>query len=369
MRDWHDNGWFDPDISCLYPLKGEALRFLLLWLCLLFAAPALADQYYDFNSHHGGGSLLTPEQLGVVVNDADPISVEVSEYYMQARRVPAKNLVHVSIANNPHKLSVQQFSEIKQQINAQLGPDIQAVVMLWTAPYAVGCNSITSAFTLGYDAAQCANICAPGKPNPYFNSPSLQPYTDFGLRISMLLPTESVAQAKALIDRGVLSAFRIQPANAYFLSTSDTARNVRAQFFPKSGNVPQRQLAIKTLQANTLENADDIMFYQVGLPVVSNLDTLHFLPGALADHLTSFGGDLLGNNGQMSSLRWLAAGATASYGTVSEPCSHWQKFPHPQMLLKSYLSGATAIEAYWKSVAWPTQGVFIGEPLAAPYHH
>jgi hypothetical protein len=69
----------------------------------------------------------------------------------------------------------------------------------------------------------------------------------------------------------------------------------------------------------------------------------------------------------MSSLKWLEAGATASYGTVSEPCSYWQKFPHPAVLLKHYLSGATAVEAYWKSVAWPAQGVFIGEPLAAPY--
>jgi uncharacterized protein (TIGR03790 family) len=108
------------------------------------------------------------------------------------------------------------------------------------------------------------------------------------------------------------------------------------------------------------------MFYQTGLARVDKLDTLHFLPGALADHLTSFGGDLLGS-GQMSSLRWLEAGATASYGTVSEPCNHWQKFPHPQILLQHYLSGATAIEAYWRSVAWPAQGLFIGEPLARPY--
>jgi hypothetical protein len=31
------------------------------------------------------------------------------------------------------------------------------------------------------------------------------------------------------------------------------------------------------------------------------------------------------------------------------------------------VQGNSAIEAYWKSVAWPTQGLFIGEPLAAPY--
>jgi xylose isomerase len=25
------------------------------------------------------------------------------------------------------------------------------------------------------------------------------------------------------------------------------------------------------------------------------------------------------------------------------------------------------IEAYWKSVAWPGQGLFVGEPLARPW--
>ena len=69
----------------------------------------------------------------------------------------------------------------------------------------------------------------------------------------------------------------------------------------------------------------------------------------------------------MSSLRWLEAGATASYGTVTEPCNHRQKFPIPAVAIFHYAMGATAIEAYWKSVAWPGEGVFIGEPLARPF--
>jgi uncharacterized protein (TIGR03790 family) len=108
------------------------------------------------------------------------------------------------------------------------------------------------------------------------------------------------------------------------------------------------------------------MIYQTGLARVSDLNTLNFMPGALADHLTSSGGDLYGK-GQMSVLHWLDAGATASYGTVSEPCNYWQKFPNPTLLLKWYSQGATAVEAYWKSVAWPGQGLLVGEPLAAPY--
>ena len=71
--------------------------------------------------------------------------------------------------------------------------------------------------------------------------------------------------------------------------------------------------------------------------------------------------------GRSTALDWIASGATASHGTVSEPCNHLQKFPHPQWLLLHYLQGSTAIEAYWKSVLWPQQSLFVGEPLAAPF--
>jgi uncharacterized protein (TIGR03790 family) len=243
---------------------------------------------------------------------------------------------------------------------------VQAVLMVWTAPYKVECNSITGAYTLGFDPSQCAKTCASGRSSPYFNASSTRPYTDLKLRLSMLMPTESVAEAKALIDRGVAAGFRIVPATAYYLVTSEKARNSRAGFFPPPGRIEARRLSTKTLQADVLDGAKDVIIYETGMAQVEKLGTLHFLPGALADHLTSLGGDLLGE-GQMSALRWLEAGATASYGSVSEPCNYWQKFPNPTVLLKHYVQGNSAIEAYWKSVAWPTQGLFIGEPLAAPY--
>lgn len=309
---------------------------------------------------------LHPSQLAVVVNDAEPNSVDVAEYYRKARDIPAENLVHVSIPGKPQRLSAAQFGQLKEQIERQLPPAIEAVLMVWTAPYAVECNAITAAFSLGFDAAQCSNTCAAGRPSAYFNALPGRPYSDYRMRLSMLLPTESVARAKAVIDRGVASGFRRQPAGAYYLVTSQQARNARVPLFPRSGTIAARQFHTSTLRSDALDGARDVMIYQTGMAKVDKLDTLTFLPGALADHLTSFGGDLLGTS-QMSSLRWLDAGATASYGTVSEPCNHWQKFPHPTVLLKAYLGGSTAIEAYWRSVAWPGQGVFIGEPLAAPY--
>jgi uncharacterized protein (TIGR03790 family) len=106
--------------------------------------------------------------------------------------------------------------------------------------------------------------------------------------------------------------------------------------------------------------------YFTGLTQVQAIATNQYLPGAVADHLTSYGGQLT-DSGQMSSLRWLEAGATGSYGTVVEPCNFPQKFPHPGVLMAHYLNGDTLIEAYWKSVLMPGQGIFIGEPLARPF--
>ena len=76
--------------------------------------------------------------------------------------------------------------------------------------------------------------------------------------------------------------------------------------------------------------------------------------------------------GQTTVLDWVdggasGTGATASYGTVREPCAFTEKFPSPRALIQHYLNGDTAIEAYWKSVIMPDEGVFVGEPLAAPF--
>ena len=214
---------------------------LMVLLCILVATDAGAA---IVNKMSAVGDLKA-DQVAIVVNDADANSVAVATYYQQARNIPQKHVVHVRIPNSPRKLSVSEFNALKQQIEAHLGPEIQAILLVWTAPYAVECNSITAALTLGFDAAQCKNTCAPGKPSPYFDSNSRRSYTDFGIRISMLLPTDSIAAAKSLINRGVLSNFRLQPASAYFLilKISNAAR--AHNFFRPPGRLRRCNLKSK----------------------------------------------------------------------------------------------------------------------------
>jgi len=269
-------------------------------------------------------------------------------------------------------LKASEFESLAAQIEAHFDPSIQALALAWNQPYAVGRQSITGALALGVDSGLCERSCAPTEPSPYFNSASARPWSDLRMRPSMLLAASDVPSAHALIERGVaadgsLGLRGAPPVHARFVITGDVARSVRSRLYPAPALLRRYGVELTVESGGVSENPDRVLLYLTGLAEVPNLDRLDFVPGALADHVTSFGGRLDGGGAQMSAREWLDAGATASYGTVSEPCNHLQKFPHPQALLLHYLQGSTALEAYWKSVAWPSQGVFIGEPLAAPF--
>jgi hypothetical protein len=175
-----------------------------------------------------------------------------------------------------------------------------------------------------------------------------------------------VATAKLLIDRGVRSDDTWPAGKAYLVSTSDSLRNIRASTYGQARSLVGTAYPVEPVTTDVLRDRSDVMFYFTGLVQVSALGSNRFLDGAIADHLTSNGG-MLTDSPQMSVLEWIEAGATGSYGTASEPCNFRQKFPNVPVVLGRYLSGETLIEAYWKAVEMPGQGVFVGEPLARPF--
>jgi uncharacterized protein (TIGR03790 family) len=351
-----------------FNLRAVAYRFWLSILVMLMVADAVAGAADISRQLRPRVSQLKPDDVAVIYNVNDAHSEEVAKYYLQARQVPESNLIGVELPRQAKGvLSVPEFESLKNQIDAKVG-DLKVLLLVWSTPFAVQCNSLTSALTLGLDLQQCKKTCDPGRDSPYFNSSSLNPWVDHHIRLSMLLPITSVDAAKALIDRGVLSEFSLNEANGYFLKTKDVARSKpREPFFPPDGmTVKSKRLTLHTLSQEAIEKEQSVMFYFTGQAHVDYMLTNSYLPGAIADHLTSTGG-MLNSSYQMPATRWLDAGVTGSYGTVSEPCNYWQKFPNPQIVMGHYLVGETLVEAYWKSVKWPMQGLFIGEPLAKPY--
>jgi uncharacterized protein (TIGR03790 family) len=309
---------------------------------------------------------LTAAQLGVVINTADPLSAAVGRYYVQQRHIPARNVSRVSFDSNRTVLPAAEYRALKAQVDSQLPASVQAYALTWTQPYRVECMSITAAFAFGFDPANCATGCAPTRISAYYDSAAGAPFDSLHMRPAMLVAALSLEQARQLIDRGVRSDGTAPAGTAYLVSSGDADRDVRRGGYADAEMIASGRMRTQMVSATALRGRNDVMFYFIGAAQVPDLATNRFLPGAVADHLTSTGG-MLTDSGQMSSLHWLEAGATGSYGAVIEPCNYTAKFPNPALLMLHYLAGETLIESYWKSVAMPGQGVFIGEPLAAPF--
>lgn len=314
------------------------------------------------------GAGVRAETLAVIINDEDAHSIEIAEYYRKKRSIPPQNMLHVAFKPGSSVMSSGEFASIKARVDALAPAGIQAFALTWSAPYRVDCMSITSAFAFGFDRQHCAQGCNATKSNPYFNSKSALPFHDHKIRPTMSVAGSSVGEAKKLIDRGVAADGTQPRGTAYLVTTQDKARSVRSTGFALASKTvaPASGVLVAQVNAEYIENRNDVMFYFTGAASVPKIDSNTFLPGAIADHLTSAGGQLT-DSFQMSALRWLDGGATGSYGTVVEPCNILAKFPTPAIVIGFYTRGATLIEAYWKSVAMPGQGIFVGEPLARPY--
>jgi hypothetical protein len=89
------------------------------------------------------------------------------------------------------------------------------------------------------------------------------------------------------------------------------------------------------------------------------------LPGAIAESLTSYGGDF-DNNAQTKLTEFLRYGAAGSSGAVAEPYSIQAKFPMPALHIY-YADGSSLAEAFYQSVERPYQLIVVGEPLARPF--
>jgi uncharacterized protein (TIGR03790 family) len=197
----------------------------------------------------------------------------------------------------------------------------------------------------------------------------------------MMLGASTLEQARVLIARGVAAdgsrtniANATDAAHAWLVRTSDEPRSqTRYPDFQLLASIAVAGVAMHYVDnsagtaSDLVVNQRSVMFYLTGLGSVDRIATNTYLPGAVADHLTSWAGILPDARGQMPATAWLDAGATASYGTVEEPCNKQEKFPRASLLVARYARGETLIEAYWKSVQWPGQGLFLGEPLAQPW--
>lgn len=308
---------------------------------------------------------LTAARLGVLYNMHDTASRAVALYYAAQREIPSGNVLGIELPS-VNVIPPEVFAPIRQGVLEKLPTNIQSLVLVWSRPFAVGCMSVTSAFAAGYRAEYCNLGCIQTPVSPLFDSDGWLPTDTVGWLPAMLLPSDDVSLARALIRRGIAADGSAPMGTLYLVRTSDPFRNVRASGYSGVALALGQRLRTVGLASPITREVDGVIGYFTGVAKVDELPRIHFRNGAVADHLTSKGGILDGSD-QMSAVEWLKQGATATYGSVSEPCSFVEKFPDPRILFEHYLHGETVLESYWKSVKMPGQGIFLGEPLSRPF--
>jgi len=330
---------------------------------------------------------LGPLDTLVVVNKADRSSRALGDYYMEKHGIPASHRCMVSVPAKAQEISPETFErDVRAPIEAHLEQrglkdQIQVVVFCWAGPTRVGYNSLTGAFYYGFkprkpDAPGCQ--IADDSRNRYFMAE--RPYrasagwSPLKAPLAFVLTARKPGEARAAVDRAVESA-GTRPGDPEFVlaGSGDAARSVRARFHAGVGEQFRREgLADRVeIRGNAPETTERPMIAcslgQGYLPSAWSDNGLRLAAGAIGENLTSCGGQLPDPCfGQSGVWDWLAKGASASYGTVTEPCNFTSKFPHP-LYAWFYARGWSAAETLWMAVENPYQGLFAGDPLAAPF--
>jgi uncharacterized protein (TIGR03790 family) len=329
----------------------------------------------------GGG----PLNVLVVVNAASRDSRALGAYYLEKHGIPQSHLCTIKAPPRAASISLAEFERdvrlpiLAHLANQGLAGQIHYLVLCLDVPSRVANdNGITSVLYYGYKPA------TPGAPQCHVASNSVNQY--YGAEtaytatagwnrtnapIPFLLTATDLETAKQVVDRGAASAGAF-PEGAFCLyGSADAARNIRHRAYPvvaRQFELLGRGAWIDVNAAASPAPARPVLGYLNGLAhLPTNLAGAAFAPGAIAEHLTSCAGMIPEPClGQSSVWDWMRLGATASYGTVTEPCAFEVKFPDP-MIAFWYARGFTAGEVLAMSVRHPYQGIWVGDPLAAPF--
>lgn len=347
------------------------------------------------------------ENVIIIADPLSPQSMYAANYYRHARGVPDSNV----LLFHPGASDYQEFVAFNlaalRTLVAERGIEDQAdyVLLMPGAPFYVdapglvsdGCSpvrrfSISGAYTTAFitdDVLAGVNSNFPNRyyravydPAPfdsqttwYGGQPSNDPDAERYYLGAMLGYTgdlgNTLGEVLANVDRSVGADFARTAGTFYFMHTTDEARSG-----PRHGAYPAVVNQILSLGGQAVEefrwlpqSRFDCLGILTGM-ASPDIDGGNFtiLPGAYCDHLTSFAATF-DTSSQTKVSAWIRKGATASWGTVEEPCNYPGKFPHARSQVFLF-RGASMGEAVFRSVSFtPFQGLLYGDPLCRPFDY
>lgn len=345
------------------------------------------------------------ETTVVIIDPTDADSMAVGHHYVRARNIPHSHVIYLH--HGP--TTFQNFGVYLDAVFGELArrgveTSIDCVVLAPTQRFFVpatglvtdGCSPVTR-FSLPtcYTTAFIRGDIIPGPvssqtANQYFASSYVPTAFDSQTRylngnvstlgtsrrylIAGLLgytggQGNTVPELLTMIDRSVAADGTLPAGQFYFMNTTDTARNVRSTQYSAVVTTINSSFGgtAQTVNGVLPQNATNVMGVMTGIAAFDwPSSNSVFLPGAFADHLTSYAAtfDIFD---QTKVSAWIRAGASGSFGAVEEPCNYPGKFPHARFHA-FYRQGLTIGESWYRAAQFvPFQGLLYGDPLTRPY--
>lgn len=339
----------------------------------------------------------TGDNVLLVVNQNDPVSRRIADYYRPRRSVPVKNVCYLSTTSE-EEISWRVY---RDQIERPVGDCLKKAGLTEKALYIVttmgvplkvdGAGSgmlaehasVDSELTLLYSKLKGATYPrGGGVPNPFFmqrDSPFRHP--QFPIYLVTRLAAYDFADVKAMIDRSLEARNR-----GKFVIDLNSSQDEPGNNWLRNAALllPKDRVALDAT-GKVLYNQTDVIGYAAW---GSNDDNrkqrwLHFqwLPGAIATEYVSTSARTLKRppdswtyTGWQDKLHWFAGspqglaadliheGASGASGNTYEP--YLTGCARPDYLLPAYFEGRNLAESFYLSMIYLSwQGVVLGDPL------
>jgi uncharacterized protein (TIGR03790 family) len=370
---------------------------------------------------------LGPQNIFLIVNSASLNSLAVANEYIDARHIPATNVVYLDLpkqfiesidVDNFRKLILQPvLDQIKQR---KLAGQIDCIAYSADFPHAVqlktdigdeklgkvmtpvgSINGLTYLYSsvMKKDLAYLmlgANRYAPAVHRmaatrrtaaiamvPARGFRRLTGWTadgsampnrpDQGYLLSTVIGItagrgNTVDEIRQMIRRSVAADGTAPNGTIYYLVNGDVRSKARQWGFrPAVEQLNRLGVNGEIIEGTLPMNRKDVAGTMVGIADFDwGKSGSTILPGAICEHLTSYGGIMFGGGGQTPLSAFIRAGASGASGTVTEPFAIQEKFPSP-FIHVYYAAGCTLAEAFYQSVSGPYQLLIVGDPLCKPW--
>jgi len=340
---------------------------------------------------------LGPHEILLLVNEASEDSVAIAARYVALRHVPESNIVRLrlpaSVIESPASISPGDFERMiwvpALRKMRERGVSDHVLAWVYSAGFPVWIktsppmsihgltftrNKVATHKELRHGTYVSPLFAGPSSPGGARHFPQSFDTYHAWLGEDMPMPSMSLGhtgqrgntrqEVLRCLQAGVDADATFPKGTVYFAVSGNVRSKARKWQFPET----RRELGALDVRAEIVSELpggqQDVIGLMAGKARVSP-EKLGFLPGAMGEHLTSAAASFRSAD-QTKTSAWIAAGATASAGTVTEPYAIWTKFPSARFFVH-YVSGSCMMESFYQSIRCPLQLYLVGEPLAAPW--